>query len=358
VYDHPNNPWCGGGGAGRTWAINLVLSRRHDITVVCGSFPNAKPQEKPFRVRFLGRSRKYIESRLKFIFLSRKTDIKPYDLIVEEFSYYAPIFSRFRGRPAVTILQGRHGLNAISFRGVYGFLSLISEYGLLPFRRSVIIVSEHLRSAVHRNAHVAVIGQGAHIPNNLPPSSEEYVLFLGRLDVWHKGLDILIKAWAKLPPESRLLPLDIAGGGDTEKIRALIKSTGAEDIKLVGRLKHHEALSKIKKAAFLCMPSRMEGSPLVLYEAFALGKPVIGSSIPALMNLIPHGIAGLQFPSGDADALSKAIEKLLVDRTMRSRLGEGANRLGKGYSWERVAESQEKFYWETIEGRLPGKQSS
>ena len=129
----------------------------------------------------------------------------------------------------------------------------------------------------------------------------------------------------------------------------MIRSTGARNVRLVGRLDHPAALASIRGAAFLCMPSRMEGSPLVLYEAFALGKPVIGTSIPALRGLIPHGIAGLQVPPGDPDALARAIEILLVDGEMRLRLARGALKAGQEYSWRRVAERQEMFYRETVE---------
>jgi len=323
VYDHPDNPWVGGGGAGRTWHVNKFLSQRHDITVCCGAFPGAKPQDVPFKVRFMGNAERYVESRLKFVLKSRKVDVVPYDLIVEEFSFYAPIFSRFSNRPSVTILQSRHGLKALRYHPIYGFVSLISQYLVLPLRRSVIIVSEHLRPAVHPDALTAVIGQGADIPDNLPPSSEECVLFLGRLDVRIKGLDTLIKAWSLIPPKRRLLPLHIAGGGDTAKIHHLINSMGSKGVHLIGHLNHKEALEAINKAAFVCIPSRDEGSPLVLYESLVLGKPVIGTSIPALKDLIPDGIAGYQVPPEDPEALSKAIETLIADPIVRSRMAEG-----------------------------------
>jgi glycosyltransferase involved in cell wall biosynthesis len=348
VYDHPENPWCGGGGARRTWAINNILAERHDITILCGSFPGAVPQHISFKVRFLGRAKRYTESRLKFIWESRKMNLRQYDLIVEEFSYYAPIISRFPKQPAVTILHGHHGFKALRYRHIYGIVSLISEKLLLPFRRSIIIVSEHLRPVVHSAARIAVIGQGADIPKNLPPTCENYVLFLGRLDVWHKGIDILIKAWARLPSSECSLPLQIVGGGDVRKVQALIESEGAKNVNLIGRLDHTSALSAIKRAAFICMPSRMEGSPLVLYEAFAIGKPVIGSSIPPIKALISHGIAGLLVPPEDPESLSMAIKSLMVDSGLRSRLARGAAEIGRAFNWNKVAEKQEQFYYETV----------
>ncbi|MBN1625854.1 MAG: glycosyltransferase family 4 protein [Deltaproteobacteria bacterium] len=350
IYDHPDNPWCGGGGAGRAWAINNILAHHHDITVLCGGFPNAKPQDNPFKVRFFDKAKAYVESRVKFMQESRKIDPKPYDLVVEEFSYYAPIFSRFSCRPLVTILHGTHGLNALRYRGLYGILSMVSEYLLLPRRRSVIVVSEHLRPSVKRADRVLVIGQGAEIPDNLLPATEEYVLFIGRLDVWHKGLDTLINAWSRLPLDPPSMPLYIIGGGDQKKIRTLINSAGADNIFILGRLDHAGAMSAIRKAAFLCMPSRMEGSPLVLYEAFALGKPVIASSIPAFDGLVQHEVNGLLVSPENPYELAKAIGKMIADVDLRSHLSRGAFEKGKEFNWDKIAEMQEKFYLETVEG--------
>lgn len=349
AYDHPRNPWVGGGGAGRTWAVNKYLSERHEITVICGAFPNAEPKDEHFRVHFLGKAKRYVESRLKFILKSRKVDFKSYDLIVEEFSYYAPIFSRFSNHPIVTILQSRHGLKALRYHPIYGLISLISQYLLVPQRKAVIIVSEHLRPAAHPKTLVSLIPQGASIPGDLPPPAEKYVLFLGRLDIRIKGLDLLVKAWARLPPSLLNIPLHIAGPGDESKVQKLIKSEGAINVRLLGPLNHKEALEAINEAAFICIPSRDEGSPLVVYESLALGKPVIGTTIPALKGLIPHGTAGLQIPPEDPEALSQAIATLLHDPEMRARLAEGAAKVGRNYSWKKIAEEQESFYMKAIE---------
>jgi glycosyltransferase involved in cell wall biosynthesis len=349
IYDHPDNPWCGGGGARRTWEINSILASRHDITVFCGGFPGAVPQEEPFKVRFLGKSRNYIESRLKFMVKSHGLNVEKYDLVVEDFSAYSPTFPLVSDQPLVTILHLYHKMQALRNRGLFGLIAIASERVLLSRRQSVITVSEHLRPALNSDARVEVIGQGVNIPTGMPPSAEDYVLFLGRLDIRHKGLDILVQAWAQLPPELCAMPLYIAGGGAEAQIRALVQESGARNVHLIGRLNHTEALSTLNRAAFLCMPSRIEGSPLVIAEAFALGKPVIVSSIPALKALVPHGIAGLHVSPEDSYLLSKDIEKLLTDSALRRQLAKGARELGSKYSWEEVAKKQEAFYLECLE---------
>ena len=331
--------------------MNRLLAERHAVTVCCGAFPGATPRDEPFDVRFMGRARHYVESRLQFMWRSRRINPRPYDLVVEEFSYYAPVFSLFAERPVVTVLQGRHGLGALSARGIYGLLSLASEYLLLPRRRAVILVSEHLRPAVGRRTQTLVLGQGTAIPDGLPPPGEDHVLFLGRLDVWHKGIDTLVRAWARLPRPC--FPLVVAGNGDPAAVERLVRDAGARRVRLVGRLNHADALAAIRRAAFVCLPSRMEGSPLVLYEALALGKPVVASDIAPIAAVLPHGLAGLRVLPGSEKALAEALAQLMGDGRLRRRMGTAAAELGKRYTWRAVADRQERFYREVL-ARWPG----
>ncbi len=351
AYDHPDNPWCGGGGARRTWAVNTILAQRHDITVYCGAFPKAKPLEIPFKLRFLGRAKNYKESRLKFISGSLTVDSRPYDLIVEDFSAFSPSFVRCRNRPQVTIAHYYLGIKALRYRPVLGLIAIMSERLLLRRRKHTILVSDHLRHALQPGTRRTVIGPGVDIPTSLPTATEDYVLFLGRLDIAIKGIDILIEAWSKLSANERVLPLYIAGGGDQAKVRTLINTTGARDIHFLGRLDHKKALATIQRAAFLCLPSRMEGCGLVLYEALALGKPVIASSIPSFNALISHGVSGLLVPSEDPGALAREIGTLLTDSNLRAKLARGAIEIGEKFRWNEVAEAQEGFYRETMAGR-------
>lgn len=351
VYDHPQNPWCGGGGARRVWAINALLSRRHDITVYCGAFPDAQHQGEPYPVHFTGGSRRYVESRLRFVVDVHRIDPRGFDLFVEEFSYYAPLMPRTGGRPLVTVLEGQHGFKALKWRGVYGLASVFSEFVLLRRRRNVVIVSEHLRSAVHPRAKVAVIGLGTQIPTQMPPATRECALFLGRLDIWHKGIDTLITAWAGIEDGDKRLPLHIVGGGDERALRRLIAASGATRVSVLGRMSNADAMAAINRAAFVVMPSRMEGFGLVAAEALALGKPVVVSAIPSLGMIVPDDVAGIHVPPGDASALAQAIKRLLGDDALLARLSDGARRIGGRYRWEDVAARQERFYYQCLEAR-------
>jgi glycosyltransferase involved in cell wall biosynthesis len=348
TYDHPDNPWCGGGGAQRTWAINRILSRDHDVTVVCGAFPGMSFSSEPFHIQFLGHATNYLESRLKYILKSACFNMRPYDLVVEDFSVYAPVFLPAKGRCRITILNSHYGLAALKYTGGFGLFSILGEYALLRARKHFIVVSKHLKRIVPGNADVSVIGQGVDLPARQPLRSEDYVLFLGRFDVKVKGIDILLKAWSYIPPQKRILPLHMVGGGDFRSVKRMKDSLNLDDVKIVGRVDHESVFSAIARAAFICIPSRSEGFGLVAAETMALGKPLVVSAIPSLKSLVSHGIAGLQVPPGDPALLSKAIERLLLDKALRFQLSRGASEMGKKFSWEKIAKEQEAFYWKAI----------
>ena len=369
TYDHPANPWCGGGGAIRTWAINNILGQHHDITLACGAFHKSLETKfnnnfDNFKVKFLGKANNYIESRLKFIYESTKINTKQYDLIVEDFSSYAPVFPKLDNKQIlISILHGYYGIKALRYRKFYGFLSIACENILLPQKSFVITVSKHLENYVNKNTKVKTILPGANIffennkiknfENNFKDTKKNYILFLGRLDIWAKGLDILIKTWAILNKQNHInMPLYLIGGGDLEQIKSLINKENVKNIVLIGRVNHDEAMNFLQNAYFVCMPSRTEGSSLVLCEALALGKAIIVSNIPVFKNSILNYQDGVFFKSQDAQDLANKIKELLDNPDLVKKISQNALIKGKELSWEKSAQEHEDFYFSCINNKF------
>ena len=87
---------------------------------------------------------------------------------------------------------------------------------------------------------------------------------------------------------------------------------------------HAELGPYYERAAVVCVPSRREGYGFVAHEAMAYGRPVVATAVGGLVDAIEDGVSGLLVPAGDAHKLREALEQLLEDEALRSRLGAAA----------------------------------
>jgi glycosyltransferase involved in cell wall biosynthesis len=107
-----------------------------------------------------------------------------------------------------------------------------------------------------------------------------------------------------------------------------------------------EDISDIMSALdLLVLPSRSEALGRVLIEAMAAGKPVIGTQIGGIPEVIEDGVTGLVVPPRSPDALAQAIIKILRDPNLAYRIGTAGREQGKvRFSLERhVAEVQRVY---------------
>ena len=129
----------------------------------------------------------------------------------------------------------------------------------------------------------------------------DYFLFYGRLSR-EKGVDTLIKA-----AEKTGIRLRVVGTGSLyEKyIAATYKN-----IEFLGYKSGRELEDLIRQASFVIVPSEWyENNPLTILEAYSHGKPVIGSAIGGIPEIIDEGKTGLLFESGNEAQLTEALVK-------------------------------------------------
>lgn len=139
-----------------------------------------------------------------------------------------------------------------------------------------------------------------------------------------KGYAYLIRAVALLKARGRSLRCVLLGEGPEEqRLKQLIADLGvAEEVRLIG---HRQNVAEIVRALDVAvLPSRAEGSPLVVLEYMALAAPIVATSVGGVPELIDDGVHGLLIPPRDPGALAQAIDRLLDDRTLAARLGAAA----------------------------------
>jgi glycosyltransferase involved in cell wall biosynthesis len=161
----------------------------------------------------------------------------------------------------------------------------------------------------------------------IPPEAF-ILLFLGRLDVPIKGLDLVVAALAQLPANQFCLVL---AGPDWQngkaQLEALANRFGCrKQIRFLGPIYGDKKWELLRLADVYISPSRREAFSVALTEAMACGLPVITSqNVDAAPDLMAAG-AALVCPA-NAAALAKAIVKLATDPAGRRTLG------GQGKSW-------------------------
>lgn len=149
----------------------------------------------------------------------------------------------------------------------------------------------------------------------------DYMLYFGRL-ADEKGILTLLKSAAAYPK----IPFHIVGDGPQKSVlETFIKDNQLKNVQLLG-LKSGEELKRcVRKCRAVVVPSEWyDNSPLVIYESFAYGKPVIASRMGGMPELIEHDATGFLFNAGDADSLGRLCEKLWNSPELAERFGRAA----------------------------------
>jgi glycosyltransferase involved in cell wall biosynthesis len=84
------------------------------------------------------------------------------------------------------------------------------------------------------------------------------------------------------------------------------------NVRITGWAKGEKVRQEIAAARALVLPSFAEGLPVVLMEAFALGRPVISTYVAGIPELVVGGRSGWLVPAGSVDALASAMREALT----------------------------------------------
>jgi glycogen synthase len=356
-YDHVKNPRCGGGGAYRTLIIHRMLAQRHRITMYFGSFAGAaRYVDNGADVNFLGFGKSYLISRITFsLFATIHSLFHPSDLTIVEFSVFSPVFT-FLFRPKSTIIQIHHLINKEPIRkyGIFGVFPMIAEKILLHCTRYMVTSADSVATLIHqKHPHITARATYNGIDDSIYSTitnDKQYILCLGRLDVYMKGLDILLDAFDRIAAAFPKQALVIAGRGNEKDIdwlqKRIVSSPFHDRISLSQNIANDQKIDFLRNATFGCMPSRFEGWNIVAIETAASSKATLGTDIYGLKDTIKNGETGILIPPGDAALLADKMTLLLTDTALRERLGKNGYAWAKTFSWEKVTERQETFYHE------------
>jgi glycosyltransferase involved in cell wall biosynthesis len=193
-------------------------------------------------------------------------------------------------------------------------------------------------------------------PRPKPPERGYFeILCVGRLTP-AKGQHILIDAVERLTRQGRRVRLRLVGGGpDDESLRRHAARTAARECVIFeGALNQDRIRDFYAQADAFCIPSFAEGLPVVLMEAMAMEIPCVTTHIAGIPELIRDGVNGLLTPPSDADALAKALARLMDDPELRKRIAQsGRARVVEDYNLHRNVERLGAIFIERVKNSGP-----
>jgi len=168
----------------------------------------------------------------------------------------------------------------------------------------------------------------------------DYILYFGRLSK-EKGLFTLLEAMTRLPNTV----LKLAGEGPMEEeLRAFVRQHNLDNVDFVGYQSGEALHNLIRKSSFVVVPSTVyENAPLVCLESMALGRPVIGSYIGGIPELVKVRETGLLFDAGNAEDLYEKMVFLLDNPEMQLEWGRNARR------WVETSFDSKTYYGSLME---------
>lgn len=175
------------------------------------------------------------------------------------------------------------------------------------------------------------------------------------------GVDTLIEAYALLvktlqaKPEMDVpeLELRLVGGGEqTSELKNLADRLGiAESVEFVGRVSHTSVPQELAKLDIYVALSRLDSESfgVAIIEAGAAGRPVVVSDAGGLPEVTLEGKTGFVVPRENPQAAAAALERLVMDAELRSRMGTAAQRhVANQYSWDACIETMLRVYTEAL----------
>lgn len=174
---------------------------------------------------------------------------------------------------------------------------------------------------------------------NVKVEDEGYALYFGRL-IKEKGIFTLLNAFEKIKDKK----LFIAGDGpDLEKIKEYINENSMNNIELLGFLNAEQVKEHVRKSKFVVVPSVWyENCPYSILETLAMGKPIIGSNLGGIPELVKNNKNGLIYKYNNVDELTEKMNKLFEDKNLADELGKEAKKIAEEEF------SKERYYTEIM----------
>jgi glycosyltransferase involved in cell wall biosynthesis len=207
-------------------------------------------------------------------------------------------------------------------RSIFGHAKKVIVLG----ERDGKLVPEELRLPSGR---VAILHNAVPDPNPEPPmeprrNGGSHILFLGHLSE-RKGVPDLLRALASPALREQTWRATLAGGGPIEEYRHMAASLGIADrVSFPGWLDAPGVKALFADAEILVLPSYAEGLAMSVLEGLSHGMVVVATPVGAHAEVIETEVSGILVAPGNIGGLADALQRVIADPNLQSRLRAGA----------------------------------
>lgn len=183
------------------------------------------------------------------------------------------------------------------------------------------------------------------------PLNAQVIVSHGRIDIAHKGLDLLLEAWqlvCRQHSNQNLQLLLVGTGSDENKLHQLIEAMDLNNITWINEfVRDRTVIRKYLSASNIyVLASRYEGFPVAPIEAMACCLPVVLTDVPGASDILEAGedSGGIVVPREDPEALAMALGRIIDDQELRQQLSHRAyKRAQQSFSLEVIGHQLRDF---------------
>jgi len=172
-----------------------------------------------------------------------------------------------------------------------------------------------------------------------------FILTLGRLRRF-KGLDLLLNAIKLLKDQNKAVPLLVIAGDGPEKnnlIEQVDENNISNCVEFAGEVEGSKKAWLLANCTFFVQPSRGgEGMPNSVLEAMSYSKPVLGTTVGGLLEIVTNGENGLLVKPDSPSSLAEGLEKML--RVDQAAYAQNAKRIALEHSWDNITKCYLDLY--------------
>ena len=345
------NPEAGGAEVHLHEIFGRLAATGHEITLLVSGWEGATAEAVVDGMRVIRRGTRYsfpLHVRRGFRDITRASP--PFDVLVEDINKL-PLFAPFwAGLPVVGLVPHLFGATAFQQERFPVAATVWAAERLMPsaYRScDFAVISDSTASDLVRRGfraeriHVSYPGIDHDFFKPGPDAGrapDPCLAYVGRLRRY-KGLDLVLRAVAKLREQGIEIRFRIVGQGeDRERLARLASELQlGSSVTFEGFVSEGHKLEILQTSWINVYPSPKEGWGITNVEAAACGTPSVASDSPGLRESVLDGVTGFLVPHDSVSAWATAIRRLVENPALRAEMGAQAVAHAGRFTWEQTA---------------------